>query len=369
MVFCFAISLAACGGGSDESQPILTNQSKPGVLSISAMPRLNPFPTTPTQYATVLNEAFDLAFAAGARGQVTTFTWAALEPAVNQYDAQKFQDLTYAIDNAQSHAMTQYVGIQLINTTVRELPAELSALAFDNAAVMAQFRLLLDRILTPSNRGRIKYLSIGNEVDAYLRAHPSEWQPYRNFYAAMATYARSLDPAIQVGVTGTAEGALIDSPVELAQLNASSDVVILTYYPISTTIQGATVTVTADSPSVVASDVPMMLNFAGAKPLVLQEVGYPAASLNQSSEQMQAQFVSNVFSSWRTANGRIPFLNFFLLHDFTAQMCVDFGSYYGLPNIASFESFLCSLGLRRDDGTPRAAWARLQSEATQIGLP
>jgi hypothetical protein len=365
------ILAAGCGGGGGSPANVIVAPppvTKPGVLSVSAMPKLNPFPTTPAQVTAIYTEAFNLVYDAGARGQVTTYKWSELEPTRGNYDAQKFSDLASAIANAQSHNMTVFLGIQLINTTNRELPSDIATLPFNDPAVIAQFRLLINRILT-AYPGKITYLSIGNEVDAYLRAHPTEWAQYKVLYNNAVQYAHTLDANVKVGVTGTADGALITSPVQLTDLNALSDVIILTYYPITSTVQGTTVTVTADSPSVVASDFPMMLNFAGSKPLVLQEVGYPASATNGSSEAMQSQFVSNVFSAWKTSNGKIPFLNYFLLHDFTQQMCDDFGVYYGLPNVTSFNTFLCSLGLRKDDGTPRAAWNTFKAEATQAGFP
>lgn len=112
-----------------------------------------------------------------------------------------------------------------------------------------------------------------------------------------------------------------------------------------------------------------MLALAGAKPLLLQEVGYPAAASTGSSEARQAAFVSNVFAAWKAEPGRIPLLNFFLLHDFTPQMCSDFGLYYGTSGSANFTDFLCTLGLRHADGTPRSAWPTLQREAQAAGLP
>lgn len=354
-----AIVTAGCGGGGgSDDDPAPTPQVPRAVMSISALPRLNPEPTTPQQVIDVFLEAFDLAYDAGARGQMTTFHWNDLEPQVGNYDAHELESLNDAIENAISHDMTQFIGIQMINTNQREMPTEYAASDFDDAAVIAQFKLLLDRIVTP-NVGKIKYLSIGNEVDAYLRAHPAEWASYKAFYDAAVEYAHTLDPDIQVGVTTTAEGALTLSDSDVRQLNENSDVMILTYYPISFAGDG---TVTVRSPQSPASDFADMLAFAGDKPLVLQEVGYPASTLNSSSENMQSQFIESVFSAWRDNAENIPFLNFFVLHDFTAQMCAEFTSYYGaagLANAESFGAYLCTLGLRKDDGTPRAAWDTL----------
>ena len=98
-------------------------------------------------------------------------------------------------------------------------------------------------------------------------------------------------------------------------------------------------------------------------------MGFPAAAGNGSSQALQSAFVTQVFAAWKQPGGQIPFLNFFLLHDFTPQMCIDFGAYYGAAGQQSFIDFLCSLGLRQADGTPRAAWATLQSEARAAGFP
>jgi len=271
--------MSACGSGG-ETTPAQPTATKPGVLAISALPRLDPFPATAAQYVALATEAFDLVYGAGARGQMTTFTWSALEPTQGTYDASKFGDLAAAIDQAQSHAMTQFVGIQIINTTAREVPADLAGQAFDSPAVTSRFRSLLDRVVAP-NRGKIRFLSIGNEVDAYLRANPAQWANYKRFYADATQYAHSLDPAIQVGVTGTADGALTLSATELQDLNAGSDVMILTYYPLQSDASG---TITVRDPGVVAGDFNRMLQFAGGRRLVMQEVGYPASTLNSSSE-------------------------------------------------------------------------------------
>jgi hypothetical protein len=240
------------------------------------------------------------------------------------------------------------------------------SLPFNDLAVITRFRLLLDRVLTNAHRGQIRYLSIGNEVDAHLRVNPQEWPQYREFYNAAVAYAHTLDPNVKVGVTGTADGALVHSPMELTDLNTMSDVIILTYYPLQFSVQGE---VTVRNPTVVASDFPQLLNFAGAKQLVLQEVGHPASALNGSSESMQAQFVTNVFGAWKNANGKIPFLNYFLLHDFPQQLCDELSVKNGVPDNQSFNAFLCTLGLRTANGTPRTGWNVFVNEAQMVGLP
>lgn len=178
-----------------------------------------------------------------------------------------------------------------------EVPAGLETEAFDSPAIQTRFHALLDQVITP-HLGRIAYLSIGNEVDVYLRAHPAQWAAYQRFFEDAAQYARSLDPALKVGVTGTADGAVTFSPVEMQSLNATSDVIMLTYYPVDFDVGNQ---FTVRDPTVVSGDVTNMLAFAGAKPLVFQEAGYPASTINFSSQTRQGAFVRQLFAAWSRA--------------------------------------------------------------------
>ena len=52
---------------------------------------------------------------------------------------------------------------------------------FDDPQMLERFKALIDAILARSTHP-IRYLSIGNEVDVYLAAHPQEWAAYTTFY-------------------------------------------------------------------------------------------------------------------------------------------------------------------------------------------
>lgn len=369
----FVLSLHGCGGGGGagsepSAQPSSTG--KPRVMAVSASARLDPFPATAEQFLALAEEAVNLSYSAGSRGQMTTATWVDLEPSPGTYNASKWWDLDWAMAQGQARKQVQFVGIQVINTNKRAMPSGLEALAFDSPQVKARFHALLDK-LVGLYKGRILYLSIGNEVDAYLRDRAKlgddQWGAYQRFYEDAVQYAHTLDPSLKLGVTVTADGALDYSPAQALALNARSDVLILTYYPLQ--YDKTTFAVSVRDPSSVATDFKRMLAFAGARPMVLQEVGYPASSVNLSSEQKQAQFVRNVFAAWSQAGEHIPFLNFFPLHDFPATECAKFTVIYGMAGAPGFTDFLCSLGLRKTDGTPRAAWPVLLDEAKKANLP
>ncbi len=140
-----------------------------------------------------------------------------------------------------------------------------------------------------SNR-RVKYLSIGNEVDVYLTTHPQEWGAYQSFYREGVAYVHAVAPWIKVGVTVTYDGA-VKNRGHVADLNSQRDVFILTYYPLGARFSPRR----PDSP---ITDLPKMVELAKKRPLILQEVGYPSSTELSSSEAMQAQFVTSVFRAW-----------------------------------------------------------------------
>ncbi|MFZ1625789.1 MAG: hypothetical protein WAU48_13535 [Gammaproteobacteria bacterium] len=354
IVLLSALLLGACGGGGGSGSAVGPAPVAPGTLAIVSNPRPVPAPV-PQDYL----DAVDLGRRAGSRGAAVTWRWSELETAPGVVD---LSDVAANLNFYNSvRPSTIYVGIQPINTIPREVPADLGGVAFDDPQMLTRFHSMLDQLLTLF-AGRVTYLSIGNEVDVYLEAHPDEVTAYRTFYAEAVAYVHSRDPAIKVGVTATFSGATGSAGVIISSLNQLSDVIMLTYYPL-----GAGFAVR--DPGVVASDFPLMLGLDPAKPVLLQEVGYPAAALLGSSDARQADFVRNVFQAWRNSGTRIPFLSFFLMHDFTPELCDVLGDYYGLPGSDAFKAYLCTLGLRHTDGSARPAWQVLVDEARSAGLP
>jgi hypothetical protein len=105
-----------------------------------------------------------------------------------------------------------------------------------------------------------------------------------------------------------------------------------------------------------------MVKAAGDKPLLLQEVGYPADPLVGSSEEAQAAFVEAAFDAVARHRAKIVGFSYFMLHDFGEKMTDTLVGYYGVGQ-PRFRAFLNSLGLRKADGTPRKSWARYEARA------
>jgi hypothetical protein len=301
-------------------------------------------------------EAVDIALNAGVQGGFESYTWAALEPKPQSYALDELRDgLDYL---GKQRNLELLLGIQVINTTARELPADLGQAAIDSPQVKQRFHKLIDAIKSRTN-SHLKYVSIGNEVDVYLSSHTGEWAAYRAFYEDALDYVHSALPGVKVGVTVTFDGAVNDKSGQVAELSRKSDVVINTYYPLGERFK-------VRPPASARTDLNRMVQLAKGRPLLMQEVGYPTASELSSSEAAQADFVSAVFAAWKEMGAAIPFLNYFLMHDVSQAECNNFAQYYGLAGDANFKAYLCTLGLRQRDGRPKLGWKAFEKGAAEL---
>ena len=322
-----------------------TPQAGTQTLAFAPIPKSEPA-STPND----MLEAIDLIHNVGGRGAFIGWSWKMLEPSAGNFAA---KEVSNGLKGFEARNFEMLITIQVINTLAKETPPDLANVAFDSPQMKQRFRALIDAAL-PHIGKNVKYISIGNEVDSYLMNHPSEWAAYKNFYDDAASYVHSVAPTLKVGVATTFGGANGAAASQVAALNQNSDVFILTYYPLDDQF-------IANNPAAPLTDFPQMIALANGKPLILKEVGYPSSATLKSSEEEQAEFVANVFKAWQSAGGRIPYLAFFALHDFGKKTCDDLTRYYGASDRAvNFKAYLCTLGLRRADGTAKAAWKSLE---------
>jgi hypothetical protein len=107
-----------------------------------------------------------------------------------------------------------------------------------------------------------------------------------------------------------------------------------------------------------------MAAIAGSRPLILQEIGFPASPEAGGSEQKQAEFVRLVFQQLDQHAGKIPLAVFFMQVDFPPSMLGLLETYYGLSG-EPFRAFLGSLGFMDSKGRARPAWKVFQQEVAK----
>jgi len=332
-----------------------------------------PGATTPEQGARILGMdvkeipsvtyamAYDQAMSIGVREVSVALNWSLLEPSVGSYD------------NTLPGIIETYYPLQIgdltlvlrpLDTPGPSLPAELVGLAYDDPTVIAAFENFLTnlhaQLPTLNASGKLKWIHIGNEIDAYLGNNAASWTQWQTFFQAAKAKVRSL--------WGT--GVEVSSIVQFSVLNDTNkkalyltllpdlDNAVLTYYPLNDDF-------TMRPVSAVATDFALMVNEIPGKSILLQECGYPTSLLNNSSETQQADFISAVFEAWDDNINRIRIIDLAWQYDVSAaavdQWVIEFGM-TGNPNETAFRAYLGTLGLSNYDSTEKSAMQRLREE-------
>jgi hypothetical protein len=294
------------------------------------------------------------AMSAGARGLVLSYTWSEL---ASDGDAAQgaWSELATIAKVARQQGRGLLLDIRTVDSTLDGRPPELagsSAPAWDSAETVDAIQVLIDRLFQPEMVGtELRYLSLGFEFDRYLDANPSQREPYARFAAKVIdSVSRNVNrPAhMQPGVTWSKDGWRNGLPDWATSLVAASDVMMLSYAAQDDSHH-------AMSPDAARAELEKLVIEAG-KPVVLQQVSYPSSSLIGGSEQMQAQWLQELFGLVATRRASIPWVAVHALHDPSPARCLSQAQAQGLPGSAEVYAYWCSTGLRARDGTPKAGF-------------
>jgi hypothetical protein len=181
-----------------------------------------------------------------------------------------------------------------------------------------QYVAVLKELATvPGFADRVRYLSLGNEVDKYLEQwnevdHPKAWSAYLEFCKSVISQMRSFLPRTQFGVNWTFQGMQNHQP-RWGELMQSCDAAFVNYYAVNSGLQVLT-------PEEYASDFTKLIGladqFGGGKPIAMQEVGMPTDPTLGGSYLAQAKFIEFLLKKWDELGIRIRFLSWFALYDY-----------------------------------------------------
>lgn len=304
--------------------------------------------------------AMEIVKKAGAQAVSLSIFWDDIETAPGEYNP---DPNWLAVANAYYPAQNVRVSLTLgvIDTTANRLPADLTDKPFDDPSVIERYQRLLDYVFSQIPDLNLTSLSIGNEVDIYLGGDAALWRQYQTFYEAAAAYAQSRQPGLDVGVKATYDGLMGYAGDYLTALNQSSDVIMMTYYPLNGDF-------TVEAPTVVASDVDAITSKYAGRPIFILEAGYPSGPDCDSSETKQAEFVRQVFAAWDAHADQIQLISFAWLTDLPPSSVDEMEDYYGLSD-HRFGEYLRTLGLRTypGSGADKKAFTVLKTEAESRG--
>jgi len=280
--------------------------------------------------------------------------WNELEKSPGRYELA--DDVQAIGEFADEHDLPIALNVRIVDTNQRSMPKEYERWRFDDEKMADRLRAALQSF-PQSFRRHTRYLAIGNEVDGYFGSHRDEIEAYAVLVQRVAATARQVFPGTQLTVNFTF-GAAGDMS-RYRRITDLTDIASFTYYPLNGDF-------TMRDPSVAGADIDRMLDSAAGRKLYIQEIGYASAERLKSSPQKQADFYANAFQAIRERRDRIVGVTFLFMSDLPQSIVDYLGSYYRLPNSDNFKAYIQTLGLLRQDGTPKPAWDVFRREALGI---
>ncbi len=364
------IFVAGCGGGGNSAPNSNSNSGSTG--------NPTPPPSSPSQDSRVLGMAvtsvpsvtYDSAYAQainmGVREVSVSLDWASLEPTLGNYN-NTLPAIIEAYYPVQQAKLT--LVLRPLDTPGQSMPAELVGKPYDDAAVIKAFDNFLTNLhgqLTTLNAsGKLKWIYVGNEIDSYLGSDTKKWAQWTTFFNAAKAKIKSLWGS-SVTVSSIVQFSTLVNTAKRAEylkLLPKLDSAVLTYYPLKSDF-------TVQPTSQIATDFTLMTTTISTKNIILQECGYPSGITNNSSDALQAEFITAVFNAWDSHRTRISLVDFSWQYDIseaTADAWVILYGMSGQTNAAEFKSYLWTLGLNHYDSTPKPAFGQLKKELALRG--
>lgn len=283
--------------------------------------------------------------------------WTAIETSPLTYD---FTLLDIANIYYPAQGMPVDLTIAPIHTNNLEVPSDLATVAFNNPVMINRFKALLDSIKSHAPNLVLSSLVIGSEHDVYLGTNTTLWAQYTTFYDSVSAYAKVLWPGLKVATEITFNGIVAFNNL-VQTLNTNSDYIGVSYYPLNSNF-------TVKPISTIPIDFATLVGLYPSKPICFYQYGYPSSSMCNSSEELQAQFITQTFKTWDIFASNVKMIDFTWLHDLDSATVNFYGAYYGITDTV-FLDFLRTLGLRvwNGNGSNKLAYTELLCQAKQRG--
>lgn len=286
--------------------------------------------------------------------------WGMVEKSRGKYD---WAVPDYILGKFDDYGFEPVVVIPIIFTTKLDvMPQDVSFTRFSDPAFVERF-VQFTRTLT-KRYPQIQYLIVGNEIDVYLCTHPDAVEDFGRLVEAVADAC-----TITVG-TEVAIHSVVQTHCEtLIQKALTGDMVFYTFYPMSGEFSFA------GDPQKTETYFDAMENLAKGRKIAVVETSWSSSPSLESSEEKQAEYVRELFSILKERREKIEFLMWITLHDSTPEECRKSAEFFvkGVQDdvlqntevMNRFSAFMCFLGLRQVDGTPKKAWYEWMEQVKQ----
>ncbi len=340
----------ACGSSIDPTSP-------PGSTVVPRGTRTLVMDVNPAEDGSYEN-AFVQAKAHGAQAVTLSFDWRSVERSPNHFDP-TLLDIANAYYPA--HGTAVELTLRPITTTYAPVPSDLVGRAFDDPVVVARFKNFVGYVLSRLTSVQLVAVYLGSESDIYLGADAAAWSRFKTLYEATVPIVHGARPGVPVGSELTYEGITGPQAALAAALNATSDVIPVSTYPLAAGYQVL-------APNAIRARFDDVATRNPGRQISFNQLGYPSGAANGSSEEKQREFIAEAFAAWDAHADQIKIVTFTWQNDLSAAAVAQTQNDFGVHDPA-FAAFIGSLGLRRyaGAGADKPAFAELGTQAHARG--
>jgi hypothetical protein len=199
------------------------------------------------------------------------------------------------------------------------------------------------------------YFFVGSEVDDYLYKNREKIPAFKELLRMTREKVKAVNPSTKFGFTVTYHDAISNNATDIAQtLAPEADLVAYTSH-------GYRGMFVYDNVSRGVAYLEGARDVVPGKPYAIIETGWSSSTLLNSSEEKQAEFAREYFRFINSTDAE--FVKWWGLND--GKDCTEGAESFLTDNpelmkdgsfMVPFKEYLCSLALKRSDGTPKLAW-------------
>jgi hypothetical protein len=274
-----------------------------------------------------------------------TLSWSQAEPSPRRY---VLEDLVRTARLLRQSGATLQLDLPLVTEMARDVPKDLTDVAFDDPKLSLRLGRLLDA-LGPALLD-FQTMSLGEAADAYFAERPDELRAYRRLFDGAVGFLKKKYPHLLVGVT-TLAPTESPAPEVAALLHQRSPLLLYIYCPF---VRGKPFE--QRPPEDLDRDWERLLQGSEGRPIAFPVVSYSSSAENGSSPARQAEFVQRLRRFVSRADGRrLLFARYVALRDTRAETTPAEATGSSVRD-ARRTAFLSFRGLETASGDPKPAW-------------
>ncbi len=256
--------------------------------------------------------------------------------------------------------------IQIVFTNVnmdhKHLPVYLKGRQFNDPYLLERWERYLEEFLNRYG-DMIDFLDLGNEVNNYFGQHQDEWSEYIEYVKRGSEIIHRKKPHIKIGIT------LIEKQREQywRDIELYCDHLTITYYAPCSIFEKspAAEALNPNSEKYFSKILDEAIRVAGKKKVLIQEFGCATHPTLDSSPQIQAQLIQELFPWIRKQEDKILAISWLSLMDWNyegTKIALKGQLDQRLLDYTPFMRYLTSLGLIYEDGKKKPGYYALKEE-------